>query len=91
MEVNVLMNESNEISFELIGADQSITQLIVERLNKDKSVTFAAAKVAHPLVANPTVILKTKGKKAKDVLIKTLKEIKEELNDFRDKFEDISG
>ena len=91
MEVKILMNESDELSFELIGADQSINQLIVERLNMNKSVTFAAAKVAHPLVANPTLILKTKGKKAKDVLLSTLKEIKEELTTFRDKFEDLSG
>lgn len=91
MEIKILVNESNELSFEVIGADQSITQLIVERLNQDGSVTFAASKKAHPLVANPTVILKTKGKKAKDVLIKTLKEIKDDLMDFKGKFEDISG
>jgi DNA-directed RNA polymerase subunit L len=90
MEVKVLKDESDELSFEIIGADQSLAQLIVERLNKDKSVTFAASKVAHPLIANPSVVLKTKGKKASEVLISTLKEIKDEIVEFRGKFQEIS-
>lgn len=91
MEVKVLKNESDELVFEIIGSDQSLAQLIAERLNMDKSVTFAASKVAHPLISNPSVILKTKGKKASEVLISTLKGVKDEIIEFKGKFRDISG
>jgi DNA-directed RNA polymerase subunit L len=89
MEVKILKDEPGELSFELIGADQSLAQVLVEKLNQEKSVEFAASKVAHPLVANPSVIVKTKRVKAKDLVVKTLEGMKKETEEFRKKFSDL--
>lgn len=89
MELRIIKNEPSELNFELVGVDQSLPQILVEKLNKEKSVVFAASKVAHPLVANPVVIVKTKGKKAQDVVVKALEEMKKEMEGFRKKFSDL--
>ncbi len=91
MEVKMLKEEKNELSFELVGADQSFPQLLVEKLNADKSVEFAACKVSHPLVANPIVIVRSGKGKPSDAVVKALKEIAEELGAFRAKFSEITG
>ena len=91
MEVKIIKEEKNELTFELVGADQSFPQLLVEKLNADKSVEFAACKVTHPLVASPIVIVRTGKGKPSDVVVKALKEIVDELGSFRKKFSDLVG
>lgn len=90
MEVKVIKNEPGELSFELVDSDQSLAQLLVEKLNKEKSVEFAASKVAHPLIANPVVIVKTKKTKALDVVVKNLEELKKEVDSFKKKFAELA-
>jgi DNA-directed RNA polymerase subunit L len=91
MEVKILKEEKGELTFELAGADQSFPQLLVEKLNADKSVEFAACKVSHPLVANPIVIVRSAKGKPSDAVVKALKELSEELGSFRKKFSDLVG
>jgi DNA-directed RNA polymerase subunit L len=91
MEVKIMKDDSEELTFELTGADYSLPQLLVEKLNADKSVQFAACKVAHPLVGNPVVTVRTKKEKPMAVVIRALKEMTGDISDFRKKFSDIVG
>lgn len=90
MEVKILLNEKNVIELELVGADQSLAQLIAEKLNKNKDVDFASFKVEHPLLGSPKVFLRTKKGDASKLLLATVDEIKKEVADFRSQFEGIS-
>ena len=90
MEVKILKNEANELSFELVGADQALPNMIVDRLNKDKSVEFAACKLAHPLLANPVVYVRTRQGKALDAIVSCIKELKDEVDSFKGKFEQLT-
>lgn len=91
MEVRIIVNEKNTLEMELIGADQTLAQLLAEKLTGDKDVEFASYKVEHPLMANPKMLVRTKkGDPAKIVLAK-LEEIKSEVSEFRKQFLDISG
>ena len=91
MEVKILKDEAQEISFELIGADPSLPQLLVEKLNADKSVEFAAYKVDHPIIANPIVVVKTKKAKAKDAVVAALKLVAQDMEEFKKRFLEIVG
>lgn len=91
MEVKILKEEKGELSFELIGGDRSLPQLLVEKLNADKSVEFAACKVEHPLLANPIIVVRTTKGKPSEAVIKSLKEIAEELGDFKKRFSELVG
>jgi len=89
MEVRILKDEPNELNLELMDADPSLPQLLVERLNKETSVEFAACRVTHPLVANPELLVKTRKGNAKELVMKSLEETKKELDEFRGKFSDL--
>jgi len=91
MEIKILKEEKGELTFELIGCDRSLPQLLVEKLNSDKTVDFAAYKVEHPLLANPIVILRTSKGKPVDAVVKSLKEIAEEVSTFEKKFVELTG
>jgi len=90
MEVKILKNEASELSFELVGADQALANLIVDKLNQDKSIEFAASKLAHPLLANPVVYVRTKQGKALDAVVGCIKELKDEVDSFKGKFEQLT-
>lgn len=86
MDVTVLNNDKNTLELEINGSDISFANLLVEKLNSDKSVEFAAVKTDHPVLGNPKIIVKTKKKDPADVLGEKLEEIKEDLDKFRTQF-----
>jgi DNA-directed RNA polymerase subunit L len=90
MEVKVLLNEKNVLELELVGSDQSLSQLISERLNQDKDVEFASFKVEHPLLGSPKLYVRTKKGDASKLVLEKIEEIKNELADFRKQFNEIS-
>jgi DNA-directed RNA polymerase subunit L len=90
MEVKVLVNEKNTIELQLGGMDQSLAQLLAEKLNEDKDVEFASYKVEHPITEAPKLFVRTKKGDAAKLVLEKLEEIKAELADFRKQFLDIS-
>jgi DNA-directed RNA polymerase subunit L len=89
MEVRIMTDEKDTLELEFAGADQSLIQLMADKLNQEKSVDFAAYKVEHPLVGSPKLIVKTKKGDARKLVLEKLKEIKGEVEEFRKKFLDI--
>jgi DNA-directed RNA polymerase subunit L len=89
MAVHVLRKEKDVIELELEDIDQSLAQILAEKLNEDKDVEFAAFKVEHPLIGKPRIYLKTrKGDPAKLIESK-LEMIRKEVQEFRQKFLEI--
>ncbi len=89
MEVKILINEKNTMELEMVGGEQSLAQLLAERLNEDKDVDFASYKVEHPIVGNPKVYVRTKKGEPGKIVLEKLAEIKKELEEFRSQFSDI--
>jgi len=52
-------------------------------------VEFAATKKEHPLSDVQKLIVKTKSANAADITLKALKEIEEETEEFKKKFQQI--
>lgn len=86
MEVKILVKEKNVLELEFGGGDQSLAQMLAEKLNADSSVEFAAYKVDHPLVALPRLVVRTKKGDPSKLVLEKLKEIKSEVADFRKQF-----
>ena len=85
MEVGILKNEKNELEFE-VNCDPSIPELIVSKLNENDAVVFASYKITHPIRSRPRIIVKTEGKNALDITLKTLEGISDEISDFKKAF-----
>jgi len=89
MDVKVLVKEKNTLEMELGGVDQSLAQLLAEKLNEDKDVEFASFKVEHPVVASPKLYVRTKKGDPSKLVLEKLDELKKELAGFREQFRDI--
>ncbi|HLC69393.1 MAG TPA: RpoL/Rpb11 RNA polymerase subunit family protein [Candidatus Bilamarchaeaceae archaeon] len=85
MDVEIIKNETHWFEAK-IDADKALLNWLVEKLNADKSVEFAAYKQDHPILERPQLVVRTKGKKAKDVFMKTLEEATEEVKEFAKTF-----
>lgn len=90
MTVKILKSEKNILEIDLGEIDQSIAQLIVEKLNETKGVEFAACKVAHPVIGTPYLIVRTKGANPVGLVSKKLEEIKKEIGEFKKQFSEIT-
>lgn len=74
MKVNFLVSEKDKLEVELDNL--TVAELLRDMLWKDESVTLAAWKREHPS-KNPILVLHTKGKDAKKVLLSTIEKIQE--------------
>jgi len=90
MEMKVLINEKNVLEMEIGEADQSLAQLIAERLTDDKDVEFASYKLEHPTAARPKLYVRTKKGDAAKAVIAALKEIKAEVAEFKKQFGELA-
>jgi DNA-directed RNA polymerase subunit L len=90
MEVKILLSEKNTLELELGNADQSLGQLLAEKLSGEKDVEFAASKVEHPLIGSVKVMVKTKKGDPAKLVLEKLDEIKSEVSDFRKKFTEMT-
>ena len=90
MEVKVIKKEKNVLELEFDGADQSLAQVLAQKLNEDKDVEFAAYKLEHPLIAQPRLVVRTKKGDPSKLLLSKLKELKDEVADFKKQFLEIA-
>lgn len=88
MEVNILTNDKKTLEFEIIGTDQTIPRLLVEKLNASGDAEFAAYKQEHPTATNPTIIVKVKKGDAFSLVTAKLEELKDDVSSFRTKFKE---
>ncbi len=87
MKIEVIENDKNSLEFYITGERHTLANLLKEKLNKNSDVEFCAYKLDHPLDTKSRFILKTNGKSPKKLLEDTIKETKEDLEEFRKSFE----
>lgn len=86
MEMKIILSEKNVLEVDLGNADLSLGQLLVEKINANKDVEFAACKKEHPIIANPKIIIRTKKTDPKKILLEAISEVTEEMNKFKKEF-----
>jgi len=89
MDVKILTNDKNVLELELTGMDQSLAQLLTEKLNEEKDVEFAAYKMEHPMTSSPKLMIRMKKGEPGKLVLEKLEEIKKEVVDFRKQFLDL--
>jgi DNA-directed RNA polymerase subunit L len=89
MEVRILINEKNVLEMELGDVDQSLAQLLAEKLSEDKDVEFASYKVEHPLTAPPKLYVRMKKGEPAKLVLEKLDELKKEVAEFKGQFKGI--
>ena len=90
MDIKILQNEKNVFEAELPDVDQSLAQVIAERLNQNPDVEFASYKLEHPIVAHPKLYVRTKKGEAAKLVLSTIAEIKDEVSEFKKQFLELA-
>ncbi|MFP3219992.1 MAG: RpoL/Rpb11 RNA polymerase subunit family protein [Candidatus Marsarchaeota archaeon] len=86
--VKIEKSDPQNLEFDLEGSDQTLANALVDELRQDPHVTFAAYRVAHPLLGVPTIRVSTDGsetpleavKKASGKLTEVFKKLMEDAN-----------
>ncbi len=89
MAIKVLVNEKNVLELDLGDMDQSLAQLLAEKLSADSSVEFAAYKMDHPVYATPRLYVRTKKGEPSKVVLEKIEEVRKEIGEFKEKFSKI--
>ncbi|MDH5440489.1 MAG: DNA-directed RNA polymerase subunit L [Candidatus Bathyarchaeota archaeon] len=88
MQIKVLKKTSNELRIEIEGEGHTLCNLLEKVLLEDESIDMAAYNIPHPLISNPAIYIRTKGRRSPETALKDAadKILKIEKN-FRASFE----
>lgn len=86
MKIKVIKAEKNELEIEVNNL--TIAELLRNILWQDSATEFAAWRREHP-TKNPRVVLKTKGKNAKKVMLDTLASIQKTTSQLVKEFKKV--
>ena len=89
MKIKVLNNTKNELKIEIVGEGHTFCNALQNTLLKNSTVEFAGYNLAHPLIAEPTLYIRTKGRrKPETALMEAVKILEKEVEEIGKTFED---
>ncbi len=88
MNVKVLDKTPNEIRLEIEGEGHTFCNVLQKILLEDETIDMAGYDIAHPLVTNPVIYVRTKGKRHPETALREAAEkIRNRDKEFRASFE----
>ena len=87
MEIKILDNKKNRLTFELKGADHTLCNALKAELWNDKHVKIATYSIRHPQISLPQIIVETDGEvSSKNVLINAVQRLHKTNEKFKKEF-----
>jgi len=88
MNVKVLKKEPNEMRIEIEAEGHTFCNLLQKALLEDETIETASYDIHHPLVSNPIVYVRTKGKRHPETALREAAErIRTRSREFRTSLE----
>jgi len=88
MNVKVLKKEPNEMRIEIEGEGHTFCNVLQKALLKDETIEMASYDIHHPLVSNPIIYVRTKGKRHPETALREAGEkIRTQCREFRTSLE----
>lgn len=82
MKLEFLVDEKNHIELILNGEDHSFANALREKILEEKGVEFVSVTREHPTAAWPKLVLKTKGRPARELLTDAVKALQKDTKEF---------
>jgi DNA-directed RNA polymerase subunit L len=87
MKVKILKREPQELKIEIEGEGHSFCNALQKVLLEDKTVEMAGYDLPHPLISNPIIYVRTRGRrKPETALREAAQKLQQRNNKFRDVF-----
>jgi len=88
MNVKVLEKGPNELRMEIEGESHTFCNVLQKVLLEDETIEIAGYDVPHPLVSNPIIYVRTKGKRHPETALREAAgKIRTQSREFRASFE----
>ena len=88
MKVRILERKSNELKVEIEGEGHTLCNVLQKALLEDDTIEMAAYNIPHPLISNPIVYVRTKGRRRPETaLLEAVEKIRGRSRDFGTAFE----
>ena len=89
LKINVLKHEGNALRIELVGEGHSFCNALQSVLLKDDTLEFVGYNMPHPLIGQPTIYIRTKGRRDPwRALMDAAEILEKELNQIHKTFEE---
>ena len=76
MQLKILKRTPEELRIEVVGEGHTFCNLLESTLLENEGVEFAGYDIAHPLISNPVVFIRTKnGKEPEEALKEAVEKI----------------
>ena len=87
MELKTIKETTKELELEITGENETILNPITEVLLQDKNVDYASYMADHPESNKRRLYIRVKQAKPKEVLLKAVKQLENEVKTFSKNFE----
>jgi len=88
MNLKILKREPNELRIELEGERHTFCNVLQEVLLEDETIEMASYNIPHPLVSNPIIYVRTKGKRRPETALReAVEKVRTRNREFRTSFE----
>lgn len=87
MELKINKETTKELELEITGENETILNPITEVLLQDKNVDYASYMADHPESNKRRLYIRVKQGKPKEVLLKAVKQLENEVKTFSKNFE----
>ena len=91
MEMRLVSKTDNKMEIEFIGENDTLLNLLKQRLLQDPTVETATYVMGHPYLDNPLFVVETKGGKAEQALKNAAKELRQQFDEFETLFVRATG
>lgn len=82
MEMRLVSKTDKKMEIEVIGENDTLLNLLKQRLLTDPSVEMASYIMGHPYLDNPLFIIETKSGKADAALKNAAKDLRQQFDEF---------
>lgn len=90
MQIKILDRKPNEIVIEVEGEGHTLCNLLESVLLEDEEVDFAGYNIAHPLIGNPIIRVRTKTSETpENAIIKAVEKILKRGRELKREFEKV--
>jgi len=87
MKIRILDKTKNELKIEIEGEGYTFCNVLQKALLEDDTIEIASYDIPHPLISNPIVYVRTKGRRHPETALKdAAKKIRQQGQDFRKTF-----
>ncbi|MFQ5838708.1 MAG: RpoL/Rpb11 RNA polymerase subunit family protein [Thermoplasmata archaeon] len=89
MELNVVEKSKNTLRVEVVNPDDTVVYPLISQLLKDERVEDARYITGHPFLDKPTIFLKVKKGKPKEVMKEVALGLADKYGEMKEKVQEI--